>query len=170
MVDIITVGFGALQSLRKQNLGLIIHGHRAMHAALTKNEKHGIAMLVWAKLARLAGIDELHTGTVIGKMEGGKEEVTEINKFLLSEWYGLGKTLPVASGGLHPGLIPDLIDILGNNVILNFGGGIHGHPMGSIAGVLAVRQAIEAVKRGVSLESYAKSHPELKVAMEYWNK
>jgi len=72
MVDIMTLGFGAVQSLRNADLGLIIHGHRAMHSAMTRNPYHGISMLVIAKLARLAGIDQLHTGTVVGKMEAAK--------------------------------------------------------------------------------------------------
>lgn len=168
MIDILTGGFSGLTALRKQNLGLILHGHRAMHAALTKNPDHGISMLVIAKLARLAGVDQLHTGTIIGKMTGNKDEVIAVNKFLLADWYGLKKTLPIASGGLHPALIPDLIKILGNNVLLNFGGGIHGHPLGSKAGVMAVGQTIEAVKRKIRLEDYAKNHLELKVALEYW--
>jgi len=46
MVDIITVGWGAVQSLRNANSGLIIHGHRAMHSAFTRNPRHGISMLV----------------------------------------------------------------------------------------------------------------------------
>lgn len=170
MVDIITTGFAAVQSLRRQNLGLIIHGHRAMHGAVTKNKKHGISMLVIAKLSRLAGVDQLHTGTIVGKMEGEREEVLEINRFLLSEWFGLKKTLPIASGGLHPLLIPDLINILGDNVILNFGGGIHGHPLGVKAGVLAVRQALGAAKNGISLQKHAEDYNELKVAIEYWGK
>jgi len=59
MIDIITVGFSALQTMRNLNkkLRLVIHAHRAMHAALTKNPKHGISMLMLAKLARLAGVD-----------------------------------------------------------------------------------------------------------------
>ncbi|HMB26359.1 MAG TPA: RuBisCO large subunit C-terminal-like domain-containing protein, partial [Patescibacteria group bacterium] len=65
MVDIISVGLDNVQYLRKQNLGLIIHGHRAGHSMFTRNPKHGMTMLMVAKLARLAGVDQLHTGTVV---------------------------------------------------------------------------------------------------------
>lgn len=167
MIDILTCGFSALQEIRQKNYHLLIHAHRAMHAALTRGD-HGISMLVIAKLARLAGVDTLHTGTVVGKMEGGKEEVLEINEFLQSEWYGLKKVLPVASGGLHPGMVAKLISILGNEVILNFGGGIHGHPSGSQAGAKAVIQAVEAVQKGISLQDYAQDHQELKIALDLW--
>lgn len=170
MADIITAGWGAVQSLRNANLGLIIHGHRAMHSAMTRNPRHGISMLVIAKLARLAGIDQLHTGTVVGKMEGGEEDVLAINKFLLGEWYGLKPVLPIASGGLHPNLVPSLINILGKDLIINFGGGIHGHPDGTSSGARAARQAVEAVMKGVSLGEYAKGCIELKRAMEKWDR
>jgi ribulose-bisphosphate carboxylase large chain len=170
MIDILTAGFSSVQFLRRQNLGLILHGHRAMHAAFTRDVKEGVSMLVLAKLARLAGIDELHTGTVVGKMEGGEQEVVEINKFLTSEWFGLKKVMPVASGGLHPGMIPDLVKYLGKNVIYNFGGGIHGHPKGTSHGVRAVREGFEAVVRGDDWEKYMASHSDLKEAVEQWSK
>ncbi len=167
MIDILTAGFSAVQFLRRQNFGLIIHGHRAMHAAFTRDVKEGVSMLVLAKLARLAGVDELHTGTIVGKMEGGKE-VLEINNFLTREWFGLKKVLPVASGGLHPGLIPDLIKYLGKNMIFNFGGGIHGHPKGTYHGVKAVKESVEAVIHGEDWNKYVSTHPDLKIAMEKW--
>jgi ribulose-bisphosphate carboxylase large chain len=178
MVDVVTVGFSALQELRKQNLGLIIHAHRAMHSAFTRNPKHGISMLVLAKLLRLAGVDQLHTGTVVGKMEGGEEEILRINDLLKEDWQGIDKlkedwhglkpVLPIASGGLHPGLVPKLIKILGKDVIINFGGGIHGHPQGTLAGAKAVRQAVEATMKGIPLKNYAEKHLELKQALEHW--
>ncbi|MCL4382661.1 MAG: ribulose-bisphosphate carboxylase large subunit [Patescibacteria group bacterium] len=168
MIDFLTNGFAGLQTLRSQNLGLMIHCHRAMHAALDRSPDYGISMLVLAKLVRLAGVDSLHTGTVLGKMEGGSEEVKVINEFLLSDWYGLKTVLPVASGGLHPGLVPDLVKILGKNILLNFGGGIHGHPRGSRAGAIAVLAAIEAEEQKIPLREAAKNHEELALALEYW--
>lgn len=167
MIDFLTTGLGSLQALRNQNYGLIIHAHRAMHGALTRGE-FGISMLVIAKLARLVGVDSLHTGTVIGKMEGEEWEVLKINQFLQSEWYGLKKVLPVASGGLHPGMVDKLMAILGDEVILNFGGGIHGHPLGTKAGAKAVIQAVEATKKGISLKEYASGQKELKSALDVW--
>ena len=168
MIDIMTVGFSALQSLRKKFPNLIIHGHRAMHGAMTRNIKHGVAMIVLAKLARLSGVDQLHTGTIIGKMEGEKEEVLEINSFLRSEWYGLKPVLPIASGGLYPALIPNLVEILGKEMIFAFGGGIHGHPQGAYAGARAVFEAREAVEKKISLREYAKTHKNLKAALKMW--
>ena len=157
MIDVLTAGFSAVQGIRNRNFGLMIHGHRAMHAAFTRSKQFGISMLVIARLTRLAGVDSFHTGTVIGKMEGEKEEVLAINNFLRSEWYGLKTVLPTASGGLHPGHISDLVKILGSDMLLNFGGGIHGHPVGSAAGARAVVQALAGTPG-----------PELARALEKW--
>jgi len=168
MVDIVSVGLDNVQMLRSENLGLIIHGHRAGHSMFTKDPKHGMSMLVLAKLSRLAGIDQLHTGTVVGKMEGEQKEILAINRFLKSKWYKIKPVLPIASGGLHPGMMPKLYRIFGQDVIFNFGGGIHGHPAGSLAGAQAARQALEAVLRKKTLKAYSKNHLELKQAMEHW--
>ncbi|OIO15311.1 ribulose-bisphosphate carboxylase large subunit [Candidatus Gottesmanbacteria bacterium CG11_big_fil_rev_8_21_14_0_20_37_11] len=168
MIDILTAGFAAVCGMRNKNYGKMIHAHRAMHAAFTRSKQYGISMLVLAKLSRLAGVDSLHTGTVVGKMEGGKEEVTKIDNFLRAEWYGLKTVLPVASGGLHPGHLPDVVKILGNDLLINFGGGIHGHPEGTYKGAIAAVQAREAVSQGIRLDEYAKNHFELAKALEKW--
>lgn len=167
MMDVLTAGFSGVQGIRNRNHGLMIHGHRAMHAALTRSHDYGMSMLVIAKLSRLAGVDSLHTGTVVGKMDGGQKEVVAINNFLRSEWYGLKTVLPTASGGLHPGHVPDLYRILGGDMLLNFGGGIHGHPDGSAAGAKAAAQALTATMAGTKL-SDAIDSLELQKALEKW--
>ena len=75
MVDVLTAGFSGMCGIRNRNFGLMIHGHRAMHAAFTRSRQYGMSMLVIAKLARLVGVDSFHTGTVVGKMEGGKKRL-----------------------------------------------------------------------------------------------
>lgn len=171
MVDVLTAGFTALQKIAEDpSIKVPIHVHRAMHAALTRLKTHGISMMVIAKLVRLAGGDQLHTGTAAGKMgiKGEWKEVRKINDFLRSDWYGLKTVLPVASGGIHPGIVPINIKLLGNDIMINAGGGIHGHPWGTRAGAKAMKQAIEATMKGIPLEEYAKDHPELKAALEKW--
>lgn len=168
MVDVVTVGFSGLQFLRKKNLGLVLHAHRAMHAAFTRNKKHGISMLVLAKLCRLVGMDQLHIGTAVGKMEGGKEEVSKIRDAIVSDFHGLKTTFPVASGGLHPGKVFPLIEFIGRDVIIQAGGGVHGHPDGTMSGAKAMRQAVDAVMAEVPVWEYAKSHPELMAALDHW--
>lgn len=168
MVDILTCGWSALQTLRDQDLRLVIHAHRAGHAALTKNPKHGIAMKVIATVARLIGVDQLHVGTVVGKMSETKAEVLENINALKTTLHGHNKVMPVASGGLHPRLVPALIETFGKDVVIQAGGGIHGHTDGTIAGAKAMRQAVDAVLKGENLDEYAKSHKELQTALELW--
>lgn len=171
MIDVLTVGFAALRRLAEDpSINVPIHVHRTMHAALTRKRTHGIHMMVIAKLVRLAGGDQLHTGTAAGKMgvKGEWKEIRTINDFLRSHWYGLKTIMPVASGGIHPGIVPVNVKLLGNDIVINAGGGIHGHPWGTRAGAMAMRQSIEAVMRGILLEEYAKDHPELKKALEKW--
>jgi ribulose-bisphosphate carboxylase large chain len=185
MVDIVTIGFSALQEIRDylDDKDIVIHAHRAMHAAFTRNKKHGMTMLVLAKLMRLLGMDQLHTGTVVGKMEGGKREVLEINRVITEQkitgnnitlldqdWSNLKGILPVASGGLSPLHIPELVAILGKNMVFQFGGGCHGHPMGTEAGAKAIRQAVDATLENYGLKEYAKSNIELAKAIGKWGK
>ena len=168
MVDILTCGFSALQTLREQDFGLVIHAHRAGHAAFTKNPKHGISMKVIAKVARIIGVDQLHVGTFVGKMSETKEEVSENCEAIASEMDGLLKVLPVASGGLYPSLVPALMNFFGNDFVIQAGGGIHGHTGGTVSGATAMRQAVNAILNEVSLQDYAKTHKELRVALDLW--
>jgi ribulose-bisphosphate carboxylase large chain len=168
MIDILTCGFSALQTVREQDFGLVIHVHRAGHAAFTKNPKHGISMKVIAKVARIIGVDQLHVGTVVGKMSETREEVSENCEALRTELYGLKKVLPVASGGLHPGLVPSLMDFFGKDFVIQAGGGIHGHNDGTVSGAKAMRQAVDATLQDISLKVYAASHKELGSALEIW--
>jgi ribulose-bisphosphate carboxylase large chain len=168
MVDILTCGWSALQTLRDQNFKLVIHAHRAGHAAFTKNPLHGIAMKPIATVARIIGVDQLHVGTVVGKMSETKAEVIENIGACKAEMGLLKPVLPVASGGLHPRLVPALMETFGNDFVIQAGGGIHGHPDGTVAGAKAMRQAVDATLYGKTLEEYAKTHKELSLALKKW--
>ncbi|MBS7611135.1 ribulose 1,5-bisphosphate carboxylase [Candidatus Bathyarchaeota archaeon] len=183
MIDVLCTGYPALRMLAEDpSVKVPIHVHRCLHAAMTRNPDHGIHMFVLAKLVRLAGGDQLHTGTAKGKMEkpgsgalrplekfSGIVGIRYMNDFLRSDWYGLKSVLPVASGGLHPALVPANLQLLGfPDIQLNAGGGIHGHPKGSRIGATAMLQAVEAFMKSIPLEEYAKEHVELREALEYW--
>jgi len=168
MIDILTCGFSALQTLRDQDLDLVFHAHRAGHAAFTKNPKHGIAMRVIAKLSRIVGVDQLHVGTAVGKMAETKKEVLTNCEALKEEMSGLKRVMPVASGGLHPALVPSLVNIFGVDFVIQAGGGIHGHEQGTVAGAKAMRQAVDATMEHVDLKEYAATHRELQSALETW--
>ncbi len=170
MIDILTCGWSALQTVRDQNLKLVIHAHRAGHAAFTKNPKHGVAMRPIAKLARIIGVDQLHVGTVVGKMAETRKEVADNIEALKIPMKGVKPVLPVASGGLHPRLVPALMKLFGNDFVIQAGGGIHGHTDGTQAGATAMRQAIQATMENKTLADYAEKHGELEKALQLWKK
>jgi ribulose-bisphosphate carboxylase large chain len=61
------------------------------------------------------------------------------------DWASLRKCMPVASGGIHCGQMHQLIQLLGEDVVLQFGGGTIGHPDGIQAGATANRVALESM-------------------------
>ena len=182
MIDIVTSGFAAVQTLRDANFKMALHAHRAMHAAFTRNKRHGMSMMCLADIARICGVDQLHIGTAIGKLEGDIELVSELNEEmerktvketknrLAQNWGKIKSVLSVSSGGLHPLHVPFLMNHLGNDLVIQMGGGIHGNKLGTLRGAIAARQAIEATLQGVSLKKYSKDHLELKSTIEQWGK
>ncbi len=186
MVDVVIVGWASLEYIRDlaEDYDIALHAHRAMHATFTRNPYHGISMFVLAKLYRIIGLDQLHVGTAgAGKLEGGKWDVIQNARILREEnykpdendifhldqkFYHIKPAFPTSSGGLHPGNLPPVIDALGSDIVLQLGGGTLGHPDGPAAGAKAVRQALDAIIQGISLDEYAKTHKELARALEKW--
>jgi len=72
------------------------------------------------------------------------------------------------AGGVQPGAIEYLMDLLGNECILMAGGGIYGHPMGAEAGAKAILYAIESCMKGIQIEDAAAGCPELEAAIRVW--
>jgi len=183
MIDVVVAGTAGVMTMRDycSDLGLAIHAHRAMHAAFDRNRKHGMTMYFLAKLMRLIGVSQIHTGTAVGKLTGTKSESMLLadllrekkvkgteNLCLPQDWGGIKNAFPVSSGGLHPGLVPDVLDIYGCELVLLVSGGIHGHPKGTRAGARATMQAVEAWQDGITLDEKAKKAKELAQALEKW--
>ena len=179
MLDILTLGWSALQTARNHTK-LPIHAHRAGHAMFDRDPNQGMAMEVIAQFARMIGVDTLHIGTAYGKMSGGKDEVLHIeeemesqftkqtHKNLSQKWYGIKSVFGVASGGVYPAIVPKIMKFMGKDVVLQAGGGIHGHPFGTEAGAMAMRQAVDATLKKKSLKEYAKTHVELEESLKKW--
>ena len=181
MIDILTIGWAAVQTVREEcgKLGLAIHAHRAFHAAFDRNPNHGMSMKVLAEIARIQGVDQLHIGG-LGKLAGDKIEVLNNYKkiaqnsndadleVLAQDWYGTKRVLSVCSGGVHPGIIHRLMELLSKDIAVQVGGGVLGHPGGTQSGAKALRQAINAYMNNISVNEYAKSHSELKQALDLW--
>jgi ribulose-bisphosphate carboxylase large chain len=161
MIDLV-IGYTAIQSMSNwaRRNDMILHLHRAGHSTYTRQKNHGVSFRVISKWMRLAGVDHIHAGTVVGKLEGDpnsvqgfynvlREEHNEVDLqrgiFFEQDWAGLRGVMPVASGGIHAGQMHQLLHYLGEDVVLQFGGGTIGHPMGIAAGAEANRVALEAM-------------------------
>ncbi|MEI7770240.1 MAG: form I ribulose bisphosphate carboxylase large subunit [Chloroflexales bacterium] len=196
MIDL-TIGYTAIQSMaawcRKNSV--ILHLHRAGHSTYTRQKTHGISFRVISKWMRLAGVDHIHAGTVVGKLEGDPNSVqgfystlrdskVAINPvqglYFEQDWGSMPAVFPVASGGIHAGQIHQLLHLLGEDVVMQFGGGTIGHPDGIAEGAAANRVAIEAMIQARNegrdylnegpeiLERAAKWSPSLAKALEIW--
>ncbi len=184
MLDILTLGWAALQTARNVTK-LPIHAHRAGHAMFDrienpKGQGFGMSMEVIAQFARMVGVDTLHIGTAYGKMSGSKAEVLHIEQemerqftkktqyYLDQKWHHIKPVFGVASGGVYPGIVPEIMEFMGKDIVLQAGGGIHGHPKGTVYGARAMRQAVDATLKKMPLRKYAENHQELKDALEEW--
>ena len=161
MIDLV-IGYTAIQSManwaRKNDT--ILHLHRAGNSTYSRQKNHGMNFRVICKWMRMAGVDHIHAGTVVGKLEGdplmikgfydtlrepSTKQNLETGLFFDQEWASLKRVMPVASGGIHAGQMHQLLHYLGEDVVLQFGGGTIGHPMGIQAGATANRVALETM-------------------------
>ncbi len=193
----LTVGYTAMSSMSHwcRANGMILHLHRAGHGTYTRQKTHGVSFRVIAKWCRLLGVDHIHAGTVVGKLEGDPAMIMGYYKILRDnyikkdleqgiyfdqDWASMPGVMPVASGGIHAGQMHQLLHYLGEDSILQFGGGTIGHPMGIAAGASANRTAVEAIIQARNegrdyftegpdiLVEAAKGCPELNAALEVW--
>src|SRR6266404_3839604 len=158
MIDLV-IGYTAIQSMAKwaRKNDVILHLHRAGNSTYSRQKNHGMNFRVICKWMRMAGVDHIHAGTVVGKLEGDpliikgfydtlRESQTPVSLenglFFDQDWASLRMVMPVASGGIHAGQMHQLLHYLGEDVVLQFGGGTIGHPQGIQAGATANRVAL----------------------------
>ena len=196
MVDLV-IGYTAIQSMAiwARNNDMILHLHRAGNSTYARQKNHGINFRVICKWMRMSGVDHIHAGTVVGKLEGDPLMVKGFYNTLLQtkltinlpqglffdmDWASLRKCVPVASGGIHCGQLHQLLYYLGDDVVMQFGGGTIGHPDGIQAGASANRVALECMVLARNegrdylnegpqiLRDAAKTCGPLKAALDLW--
>jgi ribulose-bisphosphate carboxylase large chain len=196
MIDLV-IGYTAIQSMAKwaRKNGVLLHLHRAGHSTYTRQKTHGVNFRVISKWMRLAGVDHIHAGTVVGKLEGDpnatqgyyntlrcdKLDVNPVQGlYFEQDWASMAAVMPVASGGIHAGQMHQLLHLLGEDVVFQFGGGTIGHPGGIAAGAEANRIATEVMIQARNegrdylnegpdiLKKAAKHSPALATALEVW--
>jgi ribulose 1,5-bisphosphate carboxylase large subunit-like protein len=168
VVNINSIGMGGLAFLRKRS-GLVLHAHRNGWDILTRHPSLGMEFSVWQQFWRLLGVDQFQINGIRVKYwepdESFVKSFEAINTPLFSPE---DRPLPVVGSGQWGGQAPETYARTGGSTDLLYlcGGGIVSHPGGAGAGVRAVRQAWEAAVAGITLDVYAKEHPELAQSLE----
>jgi len=162
-------GLDAMQELAEdEEIGLPLMAHPAFSGAFTSSPFYGVSSsLALGKLARYAGADLSLFPSPYGSVALEKSVALSIG-YELTEESIVKKAFPVPSAGIHPGLVPLLIEDFGVDCVINAGGGVHGHPAGAASGVEAFQQAVQAVLNGTTLTEAANEHQALKIALELW--
>ncbi|MBD2869709.1 2,3-diketo-5-methylthiopentyl-1-phosphate enolase [Paenibacillus arenilitoris] len=172
LFNVLAYGYDVLHELSSdKSINVPIAAHPAMAGAIYPSPHYGIAAsLLLGKLMRLAGADLVLFPSPYGSVVMPKEENLAVKDALLSPLHGLRTSFPVPSAGIHPGLVPLILKDFGMDVVVNAGGGIHGHPMGTAAGGQAFRQAIGAALDGTPLQEAAKQagNEPLQAAINAW--
>jgi ribulose-bisphosphate carboxylase large chain len=185
MIDLV-IGYTAIQSMAlwARRNDMILHLHRAGNSTYSRQKNHGMNFRVICKWMRMAGVDHLHAGTVVGKLEGDPLMIKgfydtlrgdhvpkslETGIFFDQDWASLNKVMPVASGGIHAGQMHQLIHYLGEDCVLQFGGGTIGHPQGIQAGATANRVALECMIQARNEgRDYLAEGPDILAAAARW--
>lgn len=132
-------GMGVYKSIRDLDLPIFLHFQKSGDKILTeKTHRYHIEWTVICKLAGIMGVDFIHAGMWGGYMSDNE---TELKRVLETLWER--RVMPALSCGMHAGLIEAINEKFGIEYMANVGGALHGHPGGTIAGVKAMRQAID---------------------------
>lgn len=148
-------GLGVYRAIRKQNPNLWIHFQKSGDKFFTdKRAPFHIYWPVICKIAGWSGVDSIHAGMIGGYMNQSDRELKDALNVLWN--YNI---IPALSCGMHPGLVQYVNDTLqSNDWMANVGGAMHGHPMGTLSGGLAMKQAINKEYDAI----------EYKVAIDKW--
>lgn len=166
MVNVMTVGLSPIRMLRRHTK-LPLVAHFDFIAPFTRIPFYGVHSNVIIKLQRMVGFDSIILPGFGARMKTSDSEVVENVRHCLEPMGHMKPCLPVPAGSQWAG---STIEIYKKLKTIDFGivpgRGVFGHPMGPRAGGASLRQAWEAFQKGLSLEEYGETHPELKAAIE----
>ncbi|WP_307435227.1 2,3-diketo-5-methylthiopentyl-1-phosphate enolase [Bacillus sp. V2I10] len=170
LLNVAPYGFDVLHRIAADpDVNIPIIAHPAFTGSFYPSPYYGLsAPLLLGKLMRLSGADIVLYPSPYGSVAIPKDEALNIAKQLNCPNNIHRPAFPTPSAGIHPGLVPALYQDLGENFIINAGGGIHGHPQGTSAGGKAFIDAIKAAVSGLSLEKAVENAPELRSAIQKW--
>ena len=173
LFNVLAYGWAAFQELTSDpEIQVPFMAHPALAGGLCGAPEYGMSYpLVLGKLMRLAGADIVLYPAHYGTFPFPAEDEFGIRDALRGTWTKehLQRTWPGPSVGIHPGMVPQLLADYGNDVVINAGGGIHGHPDGATAGARAMAQAVELALTGRRFtERLPSGFAELEKAIATW--
>ena len=132
-------GLGCYKAIRELDLPMFLFFQKSGDKILT-NESHAfhIKWDVICKLAGMMGVDFIHAGMWGGYMKYSDEDLRKTIDVLHEN-----NVMPSLSCGMNPGLVQAISKRYGFDYMANVGGALHGHPGGTKAGVIAMRQSID---------------------------
>ncbi|KMN44016.1 MULTISPECIES: 2,3-diketo-5-methylthiopentyl-1-phosphate enolase [Bacillus] len=168
LFNVFSYGLDVLQSLVEDDeIPIPIMAHPAVSGAYASSKLYGFSSpLLLGKLLRYAGADFSLFPSPYGSVALEKEEALLITKKLTEEDTFFKQSFPVPSAGIHPGFVPFILRDFGKDVVINAGGGIHGHPNGAQGGGKAFRAAIEATLQNIPLHEVDEIN--LQSALQIW--
>jgi ribulose-bisphosphate carboxylase large chain len=148
---------------------LPIHAHRNGWGYLSRHPLLGWSYIAWQKIWRLAGADHMHVNGIGNKFAESDESCVASARACLTPMFDDKPctVMPVFSSAQSPRQAPATYQaIKSTDLIVTAGGGIMAHPLGTAAGVAAMREAWEAALAGVPLAEFALKRPNLQRALE----
>jgi 2,3-diketo-5-methylthiopentyl-1-phosphate enolase len=170
LLNVVPYGFDVLHRISADpDVNIPIIAHPAFTGSFYPSPYYGLsAPLLLGKLMRLSGADIVLFPSPYCSVAMPKDEALDLANLLQSPNRIHRPAFPTPSAGIHPGLVPTMIRDFGDNIIINAGGGIHGHPQGTTAGGRAFTDAIQASISGRTLAEAAENSAELRSAIDKW--
>lgn len=170
MLNVHATGYGILGAIAEdKSINVPLLAHPCFSGAMYASPTSGIASsLVHGKFMRLEGADIVVYASAYGKLPNLSDRYIRSAQCMLSDFHGKKESLPTPAAGLNPGMVPQLMNDLGPDIVLGAGAAMHAHPMGLEAGVKALQQAADSWLKGVDIREYAKDYPELQAAIDVW--
>lgn len=148
-------GLGVYKAVRELDLPIFVHFQKSGDKILTdSSHRFSIDFKVICKLAGMMGVDFMHVGMWGGYSQTEADELRDI--LSVAKKYNI---TPALSCGMNPVVVNKITKTFGCDYMANVGGAIHGHPGGSKAGALSMRQAID--------QDF--EHEEYRQAFEKWS-
>lgn len=164
MLSLNSVGMAGFNAFRR-HAQLPIHAHRNGWGYL----QGGWSYTAWQKLWRLAGVDHMHVNGIANKFQEDDDSVIASARACMTPMF-VDKPctiMPVfSSGQTVRQAAPTWERLQSTDLIFLAGGGLFAHPGGIAAGVSALRLSWSAAIAGVPLDVAAKTHRELREALE----